>query len=670
MEEVQPSPFDEYLDAMQRGVFKEAPERPQQMDAEECSGEVVQEAADAPVLVGAPGTPKDAGAWVDGKRKPVTTPIPLFKKKASSFIMRNLSTVDTNLAESIRSEAKQYVKVQPNGLPLFEFNVTEVHFSLPADLHPDRTSKRLTKENSKFILSELTNHGAIQILSDTKPPLINWCTKPLWLSFPPNKTQEWTPLPDDIVGAVEAAFLSGAEQVTANEFKIDLAKRIITSPQGDARQLERIVSPKLYPLAMVSTASTSLYNAASLALWGIHDKENIFALLISHTLFTTTTEVFKHIKARWQISRSGNPTDEDFVDACTTVDNDPPLHLFVLANIIRRPIIVYGEGHVSGIYLPLLWADTNDGKGEPTKPQMNPILFTCIQNEDEEYCFFPLVTFQDTSSLFVPLCNSAGIVLHVHFRKHNEYQMALLTKYTRYMEASVQHVSVPFSPEMVFGARLNLPEMPNQLIDLIELFQKPFLNKGPFAAAAAPAAPVPAALAAPVAPVAAPAVAPRAAPPALAAAREPAAPAVEKAAPAPAAPVPGPGAPVPRGALRKRVTFAEPHNLVLAAEASFHQAMQAVRLVSTAVADSAAPVFYSALSTLPSRPGAMDVDASEAVPEAPQVRAPSREQQAAPALPPQAKIARDNSAAPKDEEEAKPTHQLSAYISLDKYFPK
>ena len=131
-----------------------------------------------------------------------------------------------------------------------------------------------------------------------------------------------------------------------------------------------------------------LLHAASLAMWGIEDKQFILRNALYNSLITATPDSNTlQDRCRQSVGEvlrgvNVNLSDRDWEGEWRTIVNQATpntsgyyqsleeSHIFVLANIIRRPIIVYGVPKVRscndgvgtmqninfhGIYLPLLW---------------------------------------------------------------------------------------------------------------------------------------------------------------------------------------------------------------------------------------------------------------------------------------------------------------------------
>jgi hypothetical protein len=104
------------------------------------------------------------------------------------------------------------------------------------------------------------------------------------------------------------------------------------------------------------------------------------------------------------------------------------LHIFTLANILKRSIFVFGDVEVCGVYLPLLH--------DISACEQSPVLISCINKR-----FAPLLSSEDinialcrkapldTAQHCVPLCQADGTLLPVPFLKESENRENALHTY-------------------------------------------------------------------------------------------------------------------------------------------------------------------------------------------------------------------------------------------------
>ena len=184
-----------------------------------------------------------------------------------------------------------------------------------------------------------------------------------------------------------------------------------------------------------------LMHAASLAMWGIHDDHMILRLAVHEAMKSGegSTLYRRWLNARrqemHQFSASLDKTQKEtewrrVVDMCNPLgyngrtESLEEFHIFVLANVLRRPVIVYGlhkvrslasgvtlaPCNIPGIYLPLLWT--------PDCVAKNPI---CLGYAGSH--FSALVPSDDYNPRYppaFPLCNKNGLSLPVHFLLEEE----------------------------------------------------------------------------------------------------------------------------------------------------------------------------------------------------------------------------------------------------------
>nr|AGQ17408.1 A20-S [Branchiostoma belcheri tsingtauense] len=254
------------------------------------------------------------------------------------------------------------------------------------------------------------------------------------------------------------------------------------------------------PLTPVQTTGDGncLLHAVSQYMWGIHDRDLTLRRLLNRTMVADMTE---DMKQRWNRScKSHNQhvhleyaslewrQEWNIIVSMTDPTPNPPeandlpyksleeFHIFVLANLLRRPIIILAEDvlhnfeghtfapiHFSGIYLPLRW--------KPEECVRSPIVLGYLQQH-----FTPLLSQEEapapigltTGEFAVPLVKHDLTMLTVQFLLEHEENQAreLLQKYLDLME-------LPFtrreSISMVLAAKLN-PNPPPEQQDLIKDF--------------------------------------------------------------------------------------------------------------------------------------------------------------------------------------------------------
>ncbi|XP_045861663.1 tumor necrosis factor alpha-induced protein 3 isoform X2 [Meles meles] len=247
-----------------------------------------------------------------------------------------------------------------------------------------------------------------------------------------------------------------------------------------------------------------LMHAASQYMWGVQDTDLVLRKALFSTLKETDTRNFKF---RWQLESlksqefvetglcydTRNWTDE-WDSLIKMASTDTPvargglqynsleeIHIFVLCNILRRPIIVISDKmlrslesgsnfaplKVGGIYLPLHW------------PAQECYRYPIILGYDSQH-FVPLVTLKDSGPEIraVPLVNrERGRFedLKVHFLTdpENEMKEKLLKEYLMVIEIPVQGWDHG-TTHLINAAKLdeaNLPKEINLVDDYFELVQ-------------------------------------------------------------------------------------------------------------------------------------------------------------------------------------------------------
>uniref|UniRef100_A0A8C8YJY0 Tumor necrosis factor alpha-induced protein 3 n=1 Tax=Prolemur simus TaxID=1328070 RepID=A0A8C8YJY0_PROSS len=247
-----------------------------------------------------------------------------------------------------------------------------------------------------------------------------------------------------------------------------------------------------------------LMHATSQYMWGVQDTDLVLRKALFSTLKETDTRNFKF---RWQLE---SLKSQEFVETGLCYDTrnwndewdtlvkmasaDTPgaqgglqynsleeIHIFVLCNILRRPIIVISDKmlrslesgsnfaplRVGGIYLPLHW------------PPQECYRYPIVLGYDSQH-FVPLVTLKDSGPEIraVPLVNrDRGRFedLKVHFltEPENEMKEKLLKEYLMLIEIPVQGWDHG-TTHLIKAAKLdeaNLPKEINLVDDYFELVQ-------------------------------------------------------------------------------------------------------------------------------------------------------------------------------------------------------
>ncbi|XP_027704204.1 tumor necrosis factor alpha-induced protein 3-like [Vombatus ursinus] len=247
-----------------------------------------------------------------------------------------------------------------------------------------------------------------------------------------------------------------------------------------------------------------LMHATSQYMWGVQDTD----LVLRKALYSTLKETdIRNFKFRWQLeslksqefvetglrydTRNWNEEWDNLIKMASTdtsvargglqYNSLEEIHIFVLSNILRRPIIVISDKmlrslesgsnfaplKVGGVYLPLHW------------PAQECYRYPIVLGYDSQH-FAPLVTLKDSGPEIraVPLVNrDRGRFedLKVHFLTEPEAEMKekLLKEYLTLVEIPVQGWDHG-TTHLINAAKLdeaNLPKEINLVEDYFELVQ-------------------------------------------------------------------------------------------------------------------------------------------------------------------------------------------------------
>ena len=225
--------------------------------------------------------------------------------------------------------------------------------------------------------------------------------------------------------------------------------------------------------------SNCLMHSASLAMWGIHDRD----LILRSAVFSA----FTHSKSRalfdrWQSDHRSelrqldasmdphvwNAEYQQIVDMVNPrkpggrMDSLTDFHIFVLCNVLRRPIIVYGTARVHsiftgasfgpnnipGVYLPLLWT-TDCILKDPLMLAYVSSHFSALVPCDKHHGNIPPA---------VPLCDQHGHILPVKFLLPNEVSAEDTYKKAYMCVSTIRH-----SSGSIPVAQLNIRDQPEIL---------------------------------------------------------------------------------------------------------------------------------------------------------------------------------------------------------------
>ncbi|XP_071485397.1 tumor necrosis factor alpha-induced protein 3-like [Diadema antillarum] len=282
---------------------------------------------------------------------------------------------------------------------------------------------------------------------------------------------------------------------------VDLTFESVLTYRGVLNPLPGPVAP-LYPMSTTGDGNCLLH-AISLALWGVEDTELHLRTLLHEVMMG---EFARNNEARWKRDRSRYDTaniptsgfrynstewstEWDIVVDISSPDRrmDSPMglpyacleefHIFVMANILRRPIIVLADNmwrnavgaslqplNFSGVYLPLAW-EPEDCFRYPIVLAFHQMHFTPL------FCTAPIPYGKGAQQwkYVVPLANYGAAPLTVHFLTEEEevHEEILLRRYLQ-LESIPEFRGVHFAklstetlpPELdVFDAYMRLADV-------------------------------------------------------------------------------------------------------------------------------------------------------------------------------------------------------------------
>lgn len=215
-----------------------------------------------------------------------------------------------------------------------------------------------------------------------------------------------------------------------------------------SEEIRSVLGSRLYPLWNRS-AGDCLLDAALQATWGIFDRDNMLRRALADSL-SEAGHVFYPRWKEWEtrqaqelsFSLADSQWDADWADLLSLAGQPgaalEQTHIFCLAHVLRRPIIVYGVKYVKswrgenlgyakfeGVYLPLLW--------DPSFCYRSPIALGYTRGH-----FCALVppepdlgcggagggaappTPPPTLCAYLPLVNHEREILPLHFTSRNE----------------------------------------------------------------------------------------------------------------------------------------------------------------------------------------------------------------------------------------------------------
>ncbi|KAG7324779.1 hypothetical protein KOW79_011095 [Hemibagrus wyckioides] len=209
------------------------------------------------------------------------------------------------------------------------------------------------------------------------------------------------------------------------------------------------VDSRLYAL-WNRTAGDCLLDSVLQATWGIYDKDSV----LRNTLHDSLHHCSHWFYTRWKeweswysqsfglhFSLREEQWQEDWAFILSLASQPgaslEQTHIFVLAHILRRPIIVYGVKYYKsfrgetlgytrfqGVYLPLLWEQSFCWKSPIalgyTRGHFSALVAMETDGYDNRGAGANLNTDDDVTVTFLPLVDSERKLLHIHFLSAQE----------------------------------------------------------------------------------------------------------------------------------------------------------------------------------------------------------------------------------------------------------
>eukprot|EP00731_Ephydatia_muelleri_P000832 Em0001g832a len=286
---------------------------------------------------------------------------------AVSMLKYTLSHASPDKAAEIRSVVTGALQYAQNGLFYFERSV-DTTFVLPWDLNPQVQPQKLSPGVRAKILNELMDAESLGQLEGTG--CINWNTSVVW-QYCEADGRPWQAVDEATSLQLESGYHTSENQGTFTSgvasFQVDyVTRKLLNTLSNQLFSIRRLSLASLVPMK-TEEDTFSLFHAASLGFWGIHDRTLLLTQAVMHTLNDPKAQFL--IYDRWSdemsrgVATGAKPAFPQWEQARSkdNIKTNPHLHLFTLANVVQRPIIVYAhpESTVGGVYLPLLWESRN-----------------------------------------------------------------------------------------------------------------------------------------------------------------------------------------------------------------------------------------------------------------------------------------------------------------------
>nr|XP_020500386.1 ubiquitin thioesterase ZRANB1 [Labrus bergylta] len=194
------------------------------------------------------------------------------------------------------------------------------------------------------------------------------------------------------------------------------------------------------------TAGDCLLDSVLQATWGIYDKDSVLRKTLHDSLHDCSHWFYTRWK-EWEswysqsfglhFSLREEQWQEDWAFILSLASQPEQTHIFVLAHILRRPIIVYGVKYYKsfrgetlgytrfqGVYLPLLWEQSFCWKSPIALGYTRGHFSALVAMENDGYdnrgAGANLNTDDDVTVTFLPLVDSERKLLHIHFLSAQE----------------------------------------------------------------------------------------------------------------------------------------------------------------------------------------------------------------------------------------------------------
>ena len=283
------------------------------------------------------------------------------------------------------------------------------------------------------------------------------------------------------------------------DFQEFVFSRIVSKKTQESMEREYCLNwcpnaTKLIPLNTIGDGNCLLH-AASLAMWGFQDRDLVLRRALSHAVNddirnNTLYERWKHNREvqnlqEFSLQLEPHQWDQEWqmvmqqtsatALAGQNLESLDEFHVFVLANVLRRPIIMYAvpklrshqtDGTLQkinfhGVYLPLLWA--------PDSCKKNPLPLAYHSGHFSALVVVESAQQYQDGRLLLPLSDYYSQQLPVRFALPVEDPNTLMMDYLNLVNVPVKG-SPYFSNGNVTCANMSISDVPSYLKPLISGF--------------------------------------------------------------------------------------------------------------------------------------------------------------------------------------------------------